>query len=64
MLCKDLNCLFLCLTYMKEIVHCLISLCKWELSLTSKHSEGLLILLSLVFILFYILFGDLGQAIY
>lgn len=57
-------CLFLSLTCMKEIVHCLISLCKWEIALTSKHSEVLLILLSLVLILFYILFGDLGQAIY
>ena len=57
-------CLFLSLTCMKEIVHCLIFLCKWEIALTSKHSEVLLILLSLVFILSYILFGDLGQAIY
>lgn len=57
-------CLFLSLTCMKEIVHCLIPLCKWEILLTSKHSEVLLILLSLVLISFYILFGDLGQAIY
>ena len=57
-------CLFLSLTCMKEIVHCLISLCKWEIALTSKHSEVLLILLNLVFILSHILFGDSGQAIY